>query len=173
MIIIGREMNLRQPISQTHNQSHLLVRHLDIEIVIQISPFVMSVSTQGGKIGMINAGDTAVFQHNRDREKAPHIFAANDFNDISDKFLKGLTGVGMDKVRLGAALFNPHVNQYVIGSPTAMCGSIPLILLRNAAETSGIAWSNPSETSVDTSEERHRAMALLLSERGSVDFSFS
>ena len=67
-------------------------------------------------------------------------------------------------------LFNVDIHRYEIGSPISMYGSIPFILCRSSHRSSGVFWSNPSETWVDISHERRGSTTRFLSEGGYIDF---
>lgn len=67
-------------------------------------------------------------------------------------------------------LFNVDINRYEVGNPMSMYGSIPFLLARDNVRSSGLFWSNPSETWVDLSEERHGVNTRFLSEGGFIDF---
>jgi alpha 1,3-glucosidase len=67
-------------------------------------------------------------------------------------------------------LFNVDVNGYVVNSPMAMYGCIPYLLARDSSRASSLFWNNPSETWVDTSEERHGVLSRFVSEGGFIDF---
>ena len=69
-------------------------------------------------------------------------------------------------------LFNVDINRYVVNSPMSMYGAIPFVMARDGQRATGMFWSNPSETWVDISEERHGVNARFLSEGGYIDFFF-
>lgn len=68
-------------------------------------------------------------------------------------------------------LFNVDINKYEIGNPMAMYGSIPFVIARSTFSI-GMFWCNPSETWVDTSEEKNGVNARFLSEGGFIDVFF-
>lgn len=67
-------------------------------------------------------------------------------------------------------LFNVDIHKYEIGNLMSMYGSIPFLMARDSERTSGLFWSNPSETWVDLSEERHGVLSRFISEGGYIDF---
>ncbi|OHT12203.1 glycosyl hydrolase [Tritrichomonas foetus] len=95
-IIMQNELNLTRKLSHGQNQSHVFLRYLDTTVTIQMSPFMATISNKRGKITTINPDDTAIFEHNRDRNKYPRLFDANDFNGFIDKIPNGPTAVAMD-----------------------------------------------------------------------------
>lgn len=207
-IISHGELNLTRKMSHGQNQTHIFLRYLDTQITIQISPFKATISTKRGQIVTINPDDNAIFEHNRDRNRNPRLFDADDFNGFIDKIPNGPTSVAMDfffhgdAVRLSGLpehtlnltlpfttnrlrrkggidyqpitdpirLFNVDIHRFEVGNPMSMYGSIPFIFARDNARSSGLFWSNPSETWVDLSEERHGVNARFISEGGYIDF---
>ncbi|KAH0801954.1 glycosyl hydrolase [Histomonas meleagridis] len=67
-------------------------------------------------------------------------------------------------------LFNVDIHRYEIGNPMSMYGSIPFLLSRTTRRSSGIFWSNPTETWVDINEERGGLNTRFLSEGSFIDF---
>jgi len=207
-VVAFSEVNQTKKYSNSQNATHIFLRYMDTQVTIQQSPFQSTITTKRGRIVTINPDDTAVFEHNRDRNRNPRLFDANDFNGVVDKVPNGPTSVAMDflwhgnAVRLSGLpehtlnltlpytthrlrrrgqleyqpitdpirLFNVDVHKYEIGNVMAMYGAIPFVLSRDTINSAGLLWCNPSETWVDTSEERGGAMTRFLSEGGYIDF---
>ncbi|EAY22440.1 Glycosyl hydrolases family 31 protein [Trichomonas vaginalis G3] len=207
-IINKTELNITKPYSHSTNHTHIFLNQGDQSITISIKPFTATLTTTKGRVLVINPDDTAIFEHNRDRNKNPTLFHAADFDGTIDKIPNGPTSVAMDFLFLGdnvrfhglpehtlnltlpftthrlrrqnkitfnpvtdpIRLFNVDINRYEIGNPMAMYGSIPFLLARDSKKTTGLFWCNPSETWIDTSEERTGSFARFLSEGGYIDF---
>lgn len=67
-------------------------------------------------------------------------------------------------------LFNVDIHRYEIGNTMSMYGAIPFLMARDTYHTTGLFWSNPSETWVDISEETHGVNTRFISETGFIDF---
>lgn len=202
------EVNVTKPYSHSTNHTHIFLTQGDQSVTISIKPFTATLTTTKGRILVINPDDTAIFEHNRDRNRNPTLFHHADFEGTIDKIPNGPTSVAMDFLFLGdnvrfhglpehtlnltlpytthrlrrqnkitynpvtdpIRLFNVDINRYEIGNPMSMYGAIPFLLARDNKKSTGLFWCNPSETWVDTSEERTGTLARFLSEGGYIDF---
>ena len=207
-IVLKQEGNITKPYQHSTNRTHIFLTQNDNSLTLSIKPFSLTLTTPKGRVMTINPDDTAIFEHNRDRNRNPTLFNAADFEGTVDKIPHGPTSVAMDFLFLGdnvrfhglpehtlnltlpytthrlkrhnkiqynpitdpIRLFNVDINAYEIGNPMAMYGSIPFLLARDNKKTTGLFWCNPSETWVDTSNERTGSMARFLSEGGYIDF---
>ena len=207
-VVIKQEINITKQYTHSTNRTHIFLTQGDNSMTMSIKPFSITLTTTKGRVLTINPDDTAVFEHNRDRNKNPTLFNAADFEGTVDKIPNGPTSVAMDFLFLGdnvrfhglpehtlnltlpyttnrlkrrnkivynpvtdpIRLFNVDINRYEIGNPMAMYGAIPFLMARDSKKTTGLFWCNPSETWIDTSNERTGNLARFLSEGGYIDF---
>ena len=103
-VIVDKQLDAIKKMAESHNQTHVFLRCFDTVVTVRIAPFSIEISNKWGKILAINPEDTAVFEHNRDRNKYPRMFDANDFNGFIDKVPNGPTAVAMDFQWFGDAV---------------------------------------------------------------------
>lgn len=90
------ELNTTKRYSHTTNKTHIFLYSSDTQVILQVSPFLINVQTKRGRVVTINPDDTALFEHNRNRNRFPRLFDANDFDGTVDKVPNGPTAVAMD-----------------------------------------------------------------------------
>lgn len=180
------------PIHVTTSDTQIQVTSHSGTVLIYNSPFKMEFYQNDQLAITVNSLGLMRYEHLRVKPAVPDDPDAweETFNGYTDVKRNGPEAISMDFVFNGAdvlfgipehadnfalrttlgnepyRLFNLDVPYFVVDSPMALYGSVPVLYSHNADRTTGIFWQNSAETWVDI---RNTSTAHFMSEAGIID----